>query len=139
MALAKEKNIKMKNPGRRQSYGVAASTTIYKGALVAIDTDGYLIPAADTASIVCVGVADESADNSGGADGDLSVLVWRSGVFAFAANGTAPTQVNVGRVLVAESDEDVSTAAAMTNDVLVGTLEEIDGSDFWVDISQKVQ
>lgn len=56
-------------------YAVAASTTIYKGTLVMLNTSGYLIPAADTASCKVVGIADEKVVNSGSAgDADCRVI-----------------------------------------------------------------
>lgn len=57
------------------SYLVAASTTIYQGTLVMLNTSGYLVPAADTASCKVVGWADEKIDNSAGSAGDKSCRV----------------------------------------------------------------
>ena len=45
-------------------YPVAASTKIYGGSIVGINSGGYAIPAADAASVKVVGVATKQADNS---------------------------------------------------------------------------
>lgn len=47
---------------------VAASTTIYQGTLVGINSSGYLVPMSDTAGVVFDGVALETIDNSAGAN-----------------------------------------------------------------------
>jgi hypothetical protein len=62
-------------PGHIVLYKVAASTTIYKGALVALDTDGYVTPMTHaTASLKFMGVAEETVVNDG-AVGAASVRV----------------------------------------------------------------
>lgn len=73
------------------AYPVAATTTIVDATMVCLNSSGYLIPATDTDGLKFVGVAVEGKDNSGGADGDLSCLVSRSGIKALAATGLAIT------------------------------------------------
>lgn len=127
MALSAGRNAPVKGDTRVTSFKVAASTTIYKGGMVAVDADGWLIPAADSAGIAVVGVADETVDNSAGADGAKSCLVL-NGVIGMNAGSTAPTQANIGRSVVVEDDEAVTTAAAATNDIPAGTLMSIEGT-----------
>lgn len=59
----------------RQAYGIKASTKILKGALVALDATGYLVNAATATTLVAVGVAAETVDNSAGSSGALNVPV----------------------------------------------------------------
>lgn len=61
-----------------RDYPVEAGESIVQGALVMVDTDGYLTHAVDTANCKVVGIADESVTNSG-ADGAAFCRV-KSGV-----------------------------------------------------------
>jgi hypothetical protein len=103
------------------------------GRLVCADSTGYAVPGADTAGYTFLGVALESADNTGGANGAISVRVQTSGVFSFAKNG-AVTIANVGAGLCIADDQTVALAATTTNDIACGQLEGLDGSDVWVRI-----
>ena len=67
-ALAKDKNVNSKRTERSINVKVAASTTIFAGSIVAANATGFAIPAADAAGIVVMGIAEEAADNSAGAD-----------------------------------------------------------------------
>lgn len=71
-----------------QDYPVEAGETIYQGALVMVDTDGYLTTAVDTANCKVVGVADETVVNSG-ADGAAFCRVKSGCRFKFAASSIA--------------------------------------------------
>jgi len=97
---------------------------IYEGALVAINAAGYAVNGGDDANAVIVGVADESVDNSGGAAGDKSIKVRRSGVFTFVA-GFSAAQADVNTLVYAVDNQSVDLAATTTNDVLVGRIVEV--------------
>lgn len=107
-------------PGQIVLYKVAGSTTIYKGAIVALDTDGYLTPITHaTASLKVMGIAEETVVNSG-ADGDESVRVSKSGSFVLAGTGT---QADIGKEAYALDDATVQlTTAGLTNAYKVGTV-----------------
>lgn len=136
-ALAADRVTKSKGPLRRQSYPVAADAVIYAGAMICIDADGYAIPASDTAGISnVVGIATAAHDNTGGADGDVDVVVEYGGAFLIDA-AAGIDQTNVGRDAVVVDDQTVTDAAAGTNDIVVGRiLEFVDESQnkVWVNI-----
>lgn len=113
------------------AHPVKASTAIYKGSLVCADSTGYAIPGADTAGLIVLGIAIEAADNSSGANGDLSVRVQAAGVFSFAKSGTI-AQADLGSVLYVVDDQTVGLTAATTNDIEAGRLEALDGSSVWL-------
>ncbi len=110
-ALTSERNVKKKD-GKLISFPVAANTKIYKGGLVMLD-GGYAKPAAGKANGVAnsifVGVAYETVDNSGGANGDLSIRVETEGTFEYAGDGVA---ADVGKVVYVEDDQTVSVTAS---------------------------
>lgn len=109
--------------GKIRPYKVAATTTIQGGSSVHLNAGGFAKLAGDTASEKFVGVANGKANNSAGANGDIDVNVWSTGVFDFAFTGTA-TQATVGQKVYSVDDNTVAVAATTTNDVLVGTVVE---------------
>jgi exosome complex RNA-binding protein Csl4 len=118
--------------GDARELGVASNATIFAGAMVAVNTSGYAVPASDTAGLRVVGRAEESVDNSGTAgDGALSIAV-RRGVFRWE-NGDTLTIADVGNLAYVEDDQTVQTAASATHDVVAGIIIDVDSDGAWVD------
>ncbi len=101
-----------------QSYPIAASTKIYQGSIVMVNSSGFLVPAADAAGGKVVGVAEKTVDNSAGSNGDLRVNV-RRGVFLLDA--TSITQAMVGTVMYVVDDHTFDDATG-TNSIKAGRL-----------------
>ena len=66
---------------------VAGGQLIEQGTMVALNTDGYAVPAAKAADLVIAGVAQSYADNRQGGDGAEVVSV-RRGAFVMAGGNT---------------------------------------------------
>lgn len=116
--------------GRTIVNGVAATTVIYAGSLVAKNAAGYLVPAADTAGLVVVGLALESVDNSAGANGAKTCQV-QVGVFKFKNGGTANVdQATVHGLCYAADDQTVGKTT--TNSIKAGVVEALDSDGVWV-------
>ena len=94
-------------------YPAKATKVFYGGAMVAVGTDGYLIPATSTAGGVVVGVAElenhPSLDTTGQADGFFTVVA-RLGVFPFkiGTSTDAVTIADVGHDVYALDDQTIS-------------------------------
>jgi len=132
-ALTKDKAIQKKD-GVEIPFDVAGSATIYGGSLVAIASDGYANPGADTSGYLFAGVADGRADNSDGSDGDIEVNCQRRGVFLFNA-GSSMTPANIGDQVYISDDQTVDLAANVSNNVYCGNIAGIySSSKVWVDI-----
>lgn len=118
---------------RLHNFPVAASTTIYKGAMVCIDADGYVIPAADTALISnVIGIATEGVVNSG-ADGAKTIEVASS--VDVLMDATSITQLMLGTTLYVVDDDVVDDAAGATNERAAGTLIEfVSTTSGWINI-----
>ena len=112
----------MEKEGLLVSYPVRGGVRIWKGALVCVDSTGYLVPASDTANLRFVGVAFESVDNQGGANGDKKCRVIKRGTFVYHRAGTF-SQSDIGVVVKAASDNEVSKTT--TNNIAVGTVVEL--------------
>lgn len=133
LALSADASIARKEDGL-QSFPVAQSTTIYKGAQVCLNTSGFLVAAADTAGLRFVGIAYEQGDNSSGLDGAINVRVHTTGVFKLPC--TSITQAMVGRLMYVVDDATVDDTS--TNRIVAGTLVEYESTTSgWVDIGQR--
>lgn len=104
------------------AYPVKANARIWKGALVCVDSTGYLVPASDTANLRFVGVAFESVDNTGGANGAKRCRVVKRGTFIYNRIGSF-AQADIGTTARAVTDNEV--AKTSTNNIVVGTVVEL--------------
>jgi len=123
---ADRKNVTVAGSGRERVGLVAASTKIYKGSIIAKNTSGYLVPAADTLGLRVVGVAQEQIDNTSGADGALKVKYLTDVTVKVANDGSSPVaQANLyaGPVYI---KDDNTVQAASGNGVVAGIAESIE-------------
>lgn len=104
------------------TYALGAQK-VYAGTLITINTSGFAVKGADTASFLFAGVAADTVDNSAGAAGDKNIDVYAEGTFQFGFSGTA-VQADVGKSVYVVDDSTVALAATTTNDVLVGKIVE---------------
>ena len=121
------------------SFPVYIATAIYKGSIVMLNSSGYLIPGADTASCKFAGVAMEAVTAAEAvASGTKWLKVYRKGVFKLGANAIA--QSNVGDLCYIYDDQTIEDAAgSVTNDIVCGKIVEyISATSCWVDIGDRV-
>lgn len=85
--------VKHKEEARLVSLPVLAGANIFNGALLMMTSAGFVDAATPTASSFFAGIATEDVDNTGGANGDLSVGVFQSGTHEMAISGVAVTDV----------------------------------------------
>lgn len=110
---------------------LAAATKIFAGTLVAVNSAGNALPAADTAGLRVMGRAEQTVDNTGGAAGDLSINVKR-GVFRLPNSATAAVDADdKGKICFIETDEVV--AETSTHKVKAGRVVDVDDDGVWVD------
>jgi hypothetical protein len=138
-ALAADRTTRMRSGGatRVNKGDVAASTKIYKGAVIAKNAAGYIVPAADTAALKVVGVAEEQVDNTAGANGAKTVSYITGADFELVNLAGAIVQASKHALCYAGDDQSVSTAALMTNDLPVGTVSEFTTTKVWVYIDER--
>lgn len=132
MALTADRNTTSRD-GNQLSLAVAAAKKIYAGALVARDAAGRATPAADTAGLIVVGMAETQVDNSAGAAGDLNVTVRRNRAFHFANSATQPlTIADIGGNALVEADDIV--AKVSTNSIVAGKVLDVDATGVWIEV-----
>lgn len=103
---------------------VAGDAVIYKGALIGRNGDGYVVPAANTAGLVIMGVAQQTVDATDAADGDYEVNYLTGVTVPFKNDGTNPVaQANLGLPVWVQDDQTVRGTPG--NRVIAGYAESI--------------
>lgn len=93
--------------GKYIALPVKGATTIYQGAIVAVDANGYAIPGKKAASLKAAGRAEETVENKGG-DGDAVIRVSR-GTFVFENSTSGKiTAADVLSLCYMENDQTVT-------------------------------
>ena len=116
---------------------VKGSTTIYQGALVALDANGYAIPGKKATGLTAAGRAEETVENKG-ADGEAFIRVAR-GVFVF--NNTATTSNKIGTAHVLKPcyiEDDQTVTALATGASAAGLVVRVDEDGVAVEIGRGV-
>lgn len=118
--------------GRVLLLPVAAGKLIWEGSIVAINKDGYAIPAEKSAGLRCAGRAEVYIDNRTGADGDARVSV-RRGIFKYNNDSANPvTDKDILKNCFIFDDETVTMLE--TDSSVAGKVIGIDESEVIVEI-----
>ena len=119
------------------SGAVAASTTIYAGALVMRNAAGYLIEGQTATGLVGVGRAEERVDNGSGSNGDLSAR-FRPGIFQFGNSASADeiTIAEIGDVAYAVDDQTVAKTDGSSARSPAGIIVDVDAQGVWVRVDE---
>lgn len=133
MALTAERDT-IQRPGSRLNLPVAAAKKIYAGALVARDGSGNATPGAAATTILGVGRAKETVDNSAGSAGDLNVEIDK-GIFRFA-NSTSTdliTRADIGNDCYIVDDQTVAKTNGSSSRSVAGKVFDVDSLGVWVE------
>ncbi len=113
---------------------VAANAVLHQGGLGAVNATGFAVPGATAATLKAAGRIEQSVDNTGGADGDETVLI-RRGAFRFKNSSTDPvTQAGLLGNCYIVDDETVAATNGTNTRSLAGKVLEIATSGVWVEI-----
>ncbi|MFO1351910.1 MAG: hypothetical protein U1F68_15050 [Gammaproteobacteria bacterium] len=121
--------------GKQFEFPVAASTKIYAGALVALNSSGLAVPGSTSTTLKCVGRADAQADNSAGAASAINVKT-RRGVFRFgnSSAGDLIALADVGASCYIVDDQTVAKTNGGSTRSVAGVIRDVDASGVWVEI-----
>lgn len=111
---------------------VAASVTIYSGAVVSIDTDGYLRPARAEETDTVVGVYHGTTVTNGSTAGAVRITVDR-GIHRVGNTSTDITQDHIGQACYAVDDETVDIDNNAGARCHAGIIVDVDSDGVWVD------
>jgi hypothetical protein len=101
--------------GNFEEYPVVADDIIFQGAAVGEDGNGRARPL--QAGDAFLGFADVKADNTGGAAGEITVLVKKRGNVHMPVTGASTVAVN-DRPAVYASDDDTFTLTSTSNSLI---------------------
>lgn len=120
--------------GPERSIPLTANAKVYQGGMVQISAAGFGVAAAATAANVTVGVARESVDNTGGANGAASVKV-RRGVYRFAnsAAGDLIGRSEIGKQVYVVDDQTVAKTNNAGARPVAGNCFDVDAQGVWVE------
>lgn len=133
MSLANDRNTPERD-GRAVAFKVAASTKIFAGSLVAVNEDGFAVPASNTDGLKGIGRAEEYVDNTAGSNGDTEIMV-KKGVFKFDNDTTLPvTAADINSNCYIKDDGTVRTkdTGASAPNPVAGIVFSIEDDGIWV-------
>lgn len=132
-ALSAERDTPSK-AGQVFELGVATGVKIFKGALVAVNASGYATPGATATTLVGLGRADSTVDNTLGQNGDLNVRISR-GIFRFANSADADAIANddISKICYIVDDAAVALTNGSDTRSPAGRIFGIDSSGVWVE------
>jgi hypothetical protein len=109
---------------------VKAGVKIYQNAAICTDSSGLVVPAADVAGYVYLGIARYEYDNTGGSNGDIKAEAWTDQQFKMTCTGAAQSWVGKNAYLI---DDNTVAISGTTNSILMGKIVGfIDSSNVWV-------
>jgi len=134
-ALTAPRNTPQAIPEKR-TVPVAANARIFQGALVQINNAGFAVPGSATAANVAIGRAEQPADNTGGANGAISIDVKR-GVFRFAnsAAGDLIARTEIGKTVYVVDDQTVAKTNNAGARPAAGICFDVDAQGVWVEFA----
>lgn len=128
-ALTADARRQKQGDGRVLDAPVAASTTIFEGAMVMANSSGFAVPASDAAGGRFLGFARKKVVNTG-ANGAKRVNL-EMGQLERVVAGTGMSQATVGLNVFVADDQTVTNAATAANDVKVGKAEKFETGFIW--------
>lgn len=112
-----------------------ANAKVWQGGMVQITAAGFGVAAVATAANVLVGRASASVDNTGGANGAVTVRV-RRGVHRFAnsAAGDLIARTEIGKNVFVVDDQTVAKTDSAGTRPIAGRVYDVDAQGVWIEI-----
>ncbi|CAM5398228.1 hypothetical protein AFEL58S_01993 [Afipia felis] len=130
MSLATERETRSRS-GELYVLGVAASVTIYQGALVCANASGYATPGATAANLTALGRAESTV--AGGSVAGTNKVQIKRGCFHFKNSADDPvTAAMVGKDCYIVDDETVAKTSDTNARSKAGIVHEVDAAGVWV-------
>lgn len=135
MTALTEARLTPRRDSDRFEFPMAAATTVLCGALVCINASSLATKGAVSTTLKCVGVAEETADNSAGAASAINVKVLR-GCFPFA-NSSAGDLIalkDIGADCYIVDDQTVALTNGSNTRSVAGKIRDVNADGVWVEI-----
>jgi hypothetical protein len=132
MALAADRNTPSME-GELLSVPVATGVTIFAGALVVANANGYAAPGSVATTLQYLGRAEEQVVNAG-ANGAKNVLVRRKLAFKWLNHGAdLVVQADLGKTCYIVDDQTVAKTTGGATRSAAGKVIQIDADGVWVE------
>lgn len=133
MALIKDRNTHYQDGGLI-SVPVAASAKCFAGGIAVANANGYAAPGYVATTLTYLGRFEEQVDNTGGANGEKSVLIRRGKAFKWKnSSGDPVDQASLGKPCYIEDDETVSKTNGTNTRSAAGIVIGIESDGVWVE------
>lgn len=133
-ALTADRNTPKKQ-AREIGVPVAAGAIIYAGSLVVANASGYAAPGTTSTTLTALGRAEESIDNSAGANGDKTVRISRGEAYLFAnLAADLVTQAELGKTCYIVDDQTVAKTTGGATRSAAGKVLGVEAAGVWVEI-----
>lgn len=132
VAMTQDRNTSRRERGLLQVL-VAASAMIFAGSIVCVNADGFAVEGDTDPDLIYMGRAEHAVDNTGGADGNVSLLVRTDGAFQFENSATDPvTQASIGMLCWVVDNQTVAATSGTGTRSACGRVVGIDSEGVWV-------
>lgn len=111
---------------------VASNAKIFAGALVVANANGYAAPGSTAVGLTYLGRAEESVDNTGGADGAATVPVRRLSAFKWGNDGSI-TQAHLGKTAYIVDDQTLAATDGTGTRSAAGRIVGIESDGVWIE------
>ncbi len=130
-ALTKDRNTP-KRSGDNYNDPVAAGVKCFAGGIAVLNATGYAAPGTTATGLVARGIFQDYADNSAGADGDLSVDIEPE--IARLENDGSITRANIGDTAYIVDDQTVAATDGGGTRSAAGEIKDVDADGVWVQV-----
>lgn len=130
-ALTRDRNTPLKKP-EVIAVLVGAGAVIHAGALVVANAAGYAVPGSTATGLSYIGRAEESVDNTGGANGAVAVLVRRLNAFKWANDGSI-AQAQLMKTAYIVDDQTLAATDGTGTRSAAGRIVGIDTDGVWIE------
>lgn len=132
-ALTAERDT-IERAGDNLNLPAAAAKKFFAGSLVARDGSGNATPGAVATTLLGVGRAAETVDNSGGSAGDVPVPIHK-GIFLFgnSSAGDLIARADIGNSCYIVDDQTVAKTNGSSTRSVAGKIFDVDSRGVWVD------
>lgn len=122
--------------GPDREIPMTGGARVLAGGMVQISAAGLAVAATATAANVTIGRAEKTADNTGGANGALSVKV-RRGIFRFgnSAAGDLIARSEIGKQVFVVDDQTVAKTNNAGARPVAGICFDVDADGVWVEFA----
>lgn len=117
------------------SFPVAAATKLFAGSLVCLNATGFLTKGAVATTLKTVGVCQQVADNTAGANGAIQAKV-RRGCYRFGNSASTDliALADIGASCYVVDDQTVAKTNGSATRSVAGVIRDVDSDGVWVEI-----